>query len=206
MPTLNLQVGASGDDAYQDSGGTADTTYSAPNIGTGAAASSPDRAFGLRFTGVTIPPGATIDSASLTMLKSGAQWSNVEFTWRGHDADNAGAFTGGEDLTARALTTASVSVSENSNHADATWYSLPAGADLKAIVQEIVDRAGWSSGNAIVILGIGDSTNSFASNTYHMYDSAAANAAKLDITYTVTVGPAITVDYSNHPKLSRMGR
>ena len=188
MTVLNLQVNASANDAYQDSGGTADIVATSANYGTGTAASSPDRAVGLRFTNVTIPQGATINSATLTQKKNGTEWSLVEFTWRGQAADNAAAFSAGEDLTARTQTTASVACSENSNHADATFYSLPAGADLKTIVQEIVDRAGWASGNALVMLAIGDSTNSFASDAYWQYDNAAADAAKLDIDYTAAAG------------------
>lgn len=188
MTVLNLQVNASANDAYQDSGGTADITATSANVGTGTAASSPDRAVGLRFTNVTIPQGATINSATLTQKKDSTEWSLVEFTWRGQAADNAAAFSNGEDLTARSLTTASVSCSENTNHTDATFYSLPAGADLKTIVQEIVDRAGWASGNALVMLAIGDSANSFASDAYWQYDNAAADAAKLDIDYTASSG------------------
>lgn len=184
MTVLNLQVNASANDAYQDSGDTADITATGAVYGTGTASASPDRTVGLRFTNVTIPPGATINSATLTQKKNGNEWSTVIFTWRGEAADNAAAFSGGEDMTARALTTASVSCSENTNHTGGTFYSLPAGADLKTIVQEIVDRAGWASGNALVMLAIGDSASSFASNSYFQYDNAAADAAKLDIDYT----------------------
>jgi hypothetical protein len=185
LTTLNLQVNASGNDAYQDSGGSAIIVDTSSAIGTGTAASSPDRTYGVRFVSVTIPQGASITSANLTICKRGTQFNNVEGTWRGEAADNAAAFTLGEDMTTRAQTSASVACSENINRTDATYYAFPTGASWVAIVQEIVNRGGWASGNALVLLFIGDSANSFTSTDINSYDNSTSLAAKLDIDYAI---------------------
>ncbi len=185
MTTLNLQVSASSDDAYQDAGGSADITSVAAVMGTGTAASSPDRAYGVRFLTVTIPQGATITSAALTVSKRGTQFNDVRGTWFGQAADNAATFAAAEDMTARAQTSASVACSENINRTDATYYSFPVGASFVAIVQEIVNRAGWASGNAMVLVFIGDNATSFTSTDVNSYDNSTSLAAKLDIDYAI---------------------
>ena len=82
-------------------------------------------------------------------------------TIQGENADNAGAFISASgNISARARTQAAVQ-----------WSPLPwstvgeAGPDqktpdLSAIVQEIVNRAGWSNGNslAIIVTGTGERT------------------------------------------------
>jgi hypothetical protein len=68
-----------------------------------------------------------------------------------------------------------------------TWEELGLGVDwhsqtVTSIVQEIVNREGWSSGNALTILMLGDTTNNYRLRmTSHDGDDTLA--AKLDITY-----------------------
>ncbi len=60
--------------------------------------------------------------------------------------------------------------------------------DFKATIQEIVDRAGWASGNAIVIfLDDADDLSTATDGTVrfcHMYDSDTAKAPKMDIDFS----------------------
>lgn len=59
------------------------------------------------------------------------------------------------------------------------WKSL----SVTALVKEIIDRALWSSGNALAIKGYYNGFSGF--NTwYKTHDSNPANAAKLDIDYS----------------------
>jgi len=179
VATLNLQVGASTDDAWQDAGATSsDLTAPDPNVGTGTAASSPDRAASWRFTAVGISQGESITSATFQLRKSGAAWSQVTHTLRGENVDNSATFTTAL-ITNRATTTANTAVSDNTNRADNAWISYT----VTSIVQEIINRGGWVSGNALSIISIGDGAVDHASNAYHFWDGVAASAAKLDITY-----------------------
>jgi hypothetical protein len=110
----------------------------------------------LRFAGVPIPARATIVSAHLQLRADSTSSGRARLTLRGQRADDAAALSGRRrDIAARPRTGAAV-----------TWTPLPwsvvgeAGSrqrspDLSAIVQEIVDRPGWASGNALVLVVTG---------------------------------------------------
>jgi uncharacterized protein YjiK len=116
---------------------------------------------GLRFVNVAIPKNATITGASIQFQADEAQSDSTVLTIHGQASGNAPAFgTAKFDVSGRARTAASV-----------TWTPAPwttvgqAGAnqrtqDIKNILQEIVNRSDWVSGNSIVILvsGIGHRT------------------------------------------------
>lgn len=107
----------------------------------------------LRFQNVTIPKGATINSAVLHLYAHEDEADPANITVYGEKIDNSPAFTETEELDDRTYTTASVSwdITE-------TWtmwepYSSP---DLKPIIQEIVNRSGWASGNALTLFFQGE--------------------------------------------------
>jgi hypothetical protein len=106
---------------------------------------------GLRFQDLAIPVGATIDSAWLVLYahegKSTADVANI--TILGEDADSAATFTEDSLITARPATDASVSWIVEDNWIIYFPYRTP---DVKAIIQEIVDRDGWKSGNALSLV------------------------------------------------------
>ena len=56
-------------------------------------------------------------------------------------------------------------------------------------MQEIVDRAGWASGNALALITQADADGS-RDFFPHLYDSSAAVAPKLVVTYTTATPPA----------------
>jgi hypothetical protein len=118
-----------------------------------------DRIAGFRFDGVEIPQGATIASAwiqftSASTIVSGGTAAAVVDIY-GENADDAAAFTtGAADISSRTQTTASVEWSFPQSSGASAWTIGYRGAnqrtpDLATIVQEIVDRAGWASGNAM---------------------------------------------------------
>jgi hypothetical protein len=118
-----------------------------------------ERLAGFRFNAVTIPKGATIVDAFIQFASNSAQSSTCDFEISGEDADNAVTFATSPDsnLSDRTQTTARV------EWAPAAWgvYSTQGAdektPDIKTIIQEIIDRASWASGNAIVILIAQDS-------------------------------------------------
>jgi hypothetical protein len=188
MPQFNtFMVTASSDDAYQDSGGTADTTATAATIGTGTVGAATKRVCGFRFLSVNIPNKATIDAAIPMVSKRNTAFATVTGTWFGQLAANAATFSTGEDLdTARTKTSASVAcAAENINRIDLTRYGFPQDTDLKAIIQEIVNQATWASGNALVLLFVGDGGSSFASSEINQYDNATTSAMRLAVTWRV---------------------
>ena len=197
MPQFaTYQVGASSDDAYQDSGGTADITSTGATIGTGTIVALL-RANGFRFLSVAIPPGATIVEAIPMVSKRTTQFASVGGTWYGEKVASAATFSNGEDLNVRTKTTASVVCSaENINRIDLTRYGFPQETDLKAIIQEIIDQSTWASGNNLALLFIGNSGTPFTSTDINHYDNASNLAMRLAITWRV--GTETTV---RHPAI-----
>ena len=188
MTTINLQVGAGADDGfkYDASWTSVDTALDMGEYNTNS------RSSWMRFAGVTIAQGATIDVATLTftarLSQSGA---TVNLTIQGEDADNATQVTSAADYNGRAKTTASVAW-----NAVAAWTaeSTYSPADLKTIIQEIINRGGWSSGNAVSIFVQDNASSASAFRPGYSYDGSTTKAPKLDITYTAPIA-AVSMDH-----------
>lgn len=184
-PSISQEaVGESADDAWQDSGGSANLTITAATWGTGDSAGTPHRAVGLRFQSIPLDGTYTIDSAIIQAEKNGAHWNTIGGTWYGENVDDAAKFSPNKDITSRDYTTASVACAENLNRADGTYYSLPSDGDWKTIVQEIVDRPGWSSGNDMAFIFDGDYASSWAAADFSFWDHATAGEPLFDVDYT----------------------
>lgn len=185
MTTLNLAVIASADDANQLAADTVDITA------TFAQCDSTEEHIGYRFTNVTIPPGSTITDARLTITVVGA--CEPQHQLRGELAANAAAFTtGSNNIDARARTTAAVnwdSASLGSASGEEWQWGAPngsptSGANLSAIIQEIINQGGWASGNALVLIFEQHTLNSLRDLSSWFYDNAPGDAATLSIDYT----------------------
>lgn len=133
---------------------------------------------GLRFPGLTVPKNATILSASLEFQIRTQQGSagTTALTIHGEASNNAASISiSTKDLSNRTSTSASVAWSNLANPAAGTKIQSP---DLTAIVQEIVNRSGWASGNAMVMLIDGSGTRGVQA-----YDGSASGAPVLRVTY-----------------------
>jgi hypothetical protein len=130
----------------------------------------------------TIPPGATIDEAKIQFTATASQSSAITVNIRGHDVDNAPVFTTtNSDITGRTVTTASVA------WAIPTWAandrtSAQLSPDIKTVVQEIVDRGGWVSGNGMAF--IFQYSSGAGQRTVAAWDHATLAAPTLTVTYT----------------------
>lgn len=106
---------------------------------------------GLRFRQIFIPRGAKIDSAYLILFSHEGKSAEdiARITIVGEATDDSQTFTEDALITARTPTSASLlwEVAEEWE----IWqpYRTP---DLKALIQEIIDRQGWVSGNALSLL------------------------------------------------------
>lgn len=190
--TLNLQVSASGDDATEY-----DTTLNTSDTRTWFGSWDGFAEAGLaRFLNATIAAGSTINSAVLSLYgtsdSGGFDPQLSPATFYGADEDDCAAWSGTHRIGSGVTkTTASVAmlVSDLNGGAGkntATWNETD---DLSAIVQEIVDRGGWSSGNDIGIVWE-DVTNpgNNQDSGFETYDSTSSRAPKLDIDYTAPAG------------------
>ena len=178
--TLEKFPAASSDDAEEGPSGSVNLTSSDLEL---VVDGTSTQTVGIRWTGITVPPGATITAAWVQFVTDEAQSIATNLVIRGLAADNAATFvaTAG-NISARARTSASI------NWAPAAWPTIgqTTGAqrtpDLTPIVQEIVNRSGWASGNAlaVVITGTGRRT------AYAIEGSA-------------TLSPLLHIEYSTGP-------
>ena len=159
---------------------------------------------GIRWPGITIPPGATITTAHVQFHAAGSQSEATSLVFAGQAADDPAGFSSTSgNISSRPRTAATVGWSP------AAWTSGQVTAaqrtpELKAIIQEIVDRPGWASGNALAIIITGTGRR-----TATAWDGGAANAPLLHVEYTTgprpptavlevtqALGPALTVTAS----------
>lgn len=158
---IPVTVGAadSGDDAEQRiSNGNVNLNSSDLELCTDG---TNDQLVGVRFQNVTIPSGATISTAYIEFQADEANNNNVVIDIVGIDVDNAAQFNSNNsnisdriDGTISSNTTANSSWTFTSANA---WSVGERGADTRTpsiitIVQEIVDRGGWSSGNSMAFV------------------------------------------------------
>jgi cysteine-rich repeat protein len=136
---------------------------------------------GLRFPALDVPPGANVEAAWVQFQADEVKTAAAALTLAAHASDDAAPFTAASgNVAARPLTAANVA------WAPAPWSSVgEAGAaqrtpDLAPIVQEIVDRPGWASGNALVLVvsGIGV-------RTAESFEGAPSAAPLFHVEYSV---------------------
>ena len=108
---------------------------------------------GIRFNGVPVPSGAAILEAYIQFQVDETGSAATSLTLEGEAVDTAAPFLAATgDISSRPSTAASVAWKPP------PWLTVgEAGPDqqtpdLSPILQEIVDRPGWSSGNALVVI------------------------------------------------------
>ena len=198
MAVLNLQVNTSAGDAHagsinNDSGrnvtsGANISSLTDNPISPGSHGGNNEHTAAFRFTGVTVANAATINSATFKLTAQAtynAGANTVSYLVSAEASDNAPALTAtgaGELLTstARPRTTAVSSAWNQTSVTADTEYSI----DITSVIQEIVNRVGWVSGNAILILVDTNTTTTLGEwQDYYSYDGSTTKAAKLDIDY-----------------------
>ena len=155
---------------------------------------------GMRFNGVVVPAGSTITAAYLEFQADEADTRATSLAFRAQAGDDAAPFgSAAFDLSNRSVTAAAVS-----------WSNVPAWntvgqkhqtPDLSAVVQEVIDWPGWSSGNSVVIAVTGSGRRVAESA-----NGDATNAPLLHIEYTDgTPGNSVPVVTSPAPQTSTVG-
>jgi len=95
-------------------------------------------------------------------------------------ADDAGEFNSSHRING--VTTMDASHVWNwagTTWAQETWYESP---DMRTVIQEVIDRPGWSPDNALVVILLADSYAG-SDRKFWSYDGDPDSAAKLTITY-----------------------
>ena len=185
--TIDEQVGASSDDAIQF---TDDTVII---DGTNMLTDDTVEHIGLRWTTVGIPSDATIDSAWMSVFISFSGFDEPQHRLRGELAANPATFTtDSNSIDSRSRTTATVnwdSTNLGAATGDEFQWGAPngsptSGADIGAIIQEIVDQGGWIQDNALVLIYEQHTLDGARDLSIYTYDWSTSLAAKLHIEYT----------------------
>jgi hypothetical protein len=131
----------------------------------------------------TIPQGATIVSATLELYSATHSGATGAYTAgiRVENVDNAAAFTcSGDDIYGRSYWSTTVNWSIPSAGLPSNQYS--SSPDITSLIQQIVNRSGWSSGNYINLAVWGESSAGGCIEYISGYGSG--NAPKLTVTYS----------------------
>jgi hypothetical protein len=134
----------------------------------------------MRFNGIEIPQGATISNAYIQFQVDEATVGATSLTIEGEAVDNAATFTATTgNITARARTATSV------GWTPAPWTTVGEAEpdqqtpDISEVIQEIVNRPGWTSSNSLVIVITGT-----GKRTAESYNGVASGAALLHVEYS----------------------
>lgn len=176
MPTITRQISGSNDDGSKSVYGGG---WAVGDLITGESFFSGDYTAGLRFNNIAIPQGATITSASIRLQATLGVSINLQQKVYGIAEDDTASMV--TDPTGRTKTSANVDWDIINTTSNANYDS----PDLKTIVQEIVNRAGWVSGSDMGFLILDDGSND--TQIWKDYSESAPNSAILTINYVSPV-------------------
>ena len=143
--TVNAQVATSTDDVNED-GATYDETINTVWLGNGE---NPTSYLGLRFANINVPQGATITTAYLQFYSAQDIWINVDLSIQAEASDNSATFTSASRPSQRTLTTTQVAHSSSEPWTINTWQDFD---EMAAVIQEVINRPGWQSGNSLSVI------------------------------------------------------
>jgi PKD repeat protein len=149
---------------------------------------------GLRFTNITIPRGARINYAYLELCAAWDDESQVRSKLHGQNTDDALSFSTLQDFDSRPWTSACVYWDDIPAWKTGTRYTSP---DISMILQEIVDRSNWQSGNSVVVIWEDFESRSISyienSRRAWSFDGNPSLAPKLLIDYEDVIPPTIVI-------------
>ncbi len=133
---------------------------------------------GTRFRNLDIPQGATITNAYIEFTADASFGGAGNLTILGEDIDDApGLGNGYNNISSRTATTAVGTWSDVPSWFAEQVYETP---DISNVVQEIVDRGGWSSGNDMFFSFFGD-----ARRSAYSFNGDSDKAPRLVVQYSV---------------------
>ena len=173
------QISASTDDAEERASGSINLRSSDMEL----IRDKSDQTVGLRFNTMDIPKGAVISDAFVQFIVDESDSESTSLTIEGQAADNPVTFSRSRfNISSRPRTVASVSWSPE------PWTAIgQAGPEqetpnISSVIQEIVNRPGWKSGNSIVLVLTGS-----GKRVAESYNTSPSKA------------PVLTVEYGTSP-------
>ncbi len=153
--------------------------------------SYPQMNFGTIFRNVDIPQGATITNANLRIrITSGGDGQTVVASVQGFDEDNVSDFSASLPSV---KSQTSQAIGWNIPGTSDQWQQSP---DISSIVQEIVNRTGWSEGNRMGFVVEEAGTSGDYEIRPENYEDNQGYAAELTIDWSAETPPV----FDEHPE------
>jgi hypothetical protein len=148
---------------------------------------------GFRFPAVTVARGSAVSRATLEVyaVDGTGSYDDLSATVYGHASDNSPGFGATPNNISNRTTTAAFQTLHRPNWGGPGWRHV----DVTKIVQEIVDRPGWASGNALSILLKGGTALPVGEFRMEPIENAGTNHARL----TIDWGDAGDLYLREHP-------
>jgi len=179
-PSIQVNVSAGVNDAHEaddNSGYDRDSSFC---YATGSPVNSERYNTGLCFKNIEVAQGNTIADAYVKL--DGTIYDDPQLIISCHDVDNSQDFADNEDVTTRVNSRTSSTTSWSDTDIGSDWHNTP---DFKGAVQEVINRAGWSSGNNITVLLEGTTTaGAFWIGAYELGTPHGHHDAELYVNYT----------------------
>jgi hypothetical protein len=179
--TATSVISSSANDAEESAAG--DVSLDSTDLEMVADGARGNQLVGLRFAPLAVPRDATIANAFIQFAADEAQSAATALTIRAQAADHAAAFTAAVgSLSSRPRSDSSVAWSP------AEWATvdergpLQRTPNLSPVIQEVVSRPNWNSGNALAIL-----INGTGQRTADAFEDAGAQPAALTVNYYTDV-------------------
>ena len=188
MAGQTLQIATSNDHAIQKDDASGFFTEPGGGVGLRATSDASRYSAGMRFPNILISQGQTVLTATLRIYVFNHDIDDADLFIHCEDVDNAANFVDTADVVGRTRTTAKTTWIAD----DLILEDTPAfvtSADFTSAVQEVIDRAGWAKGNALVVIMRGDSAGG-KDVRFRSYD------------ITPSQSPTILLTWSAHPKRS----
>lgn len=188
MTTLDLQVGASADDTRHRTQDIHNFSTTFANGVGNVASTNAGYGSSSRFTAVTIAQADTIDIAYMTLTPEATRSGVTAIGVLDAEASNSGdAPISDADWDNEVKTTATVAWNPIPTFTTDVAVNTPS---IVTVVQELINRAGWVSGNAVNLFlhdeALSSSIGAFRS--WNSYDNSTTKAPKLHIEYTAGGG------------------
>jgi cytochrome c peroxidase len=176
--TFEKRISSSLDDVEEQSSGSINATSTDIEL----VFDNSNQNVGLRFTGVSVPEGAIVTRAYVQFTADERNTGTTSLSIKAHDTDDAPAFTtSSRNVSNRATTNASTSWQPDAWNTVGAATANERTPDIKDVIQEVVSRSGWNSGNDIVIIITGT-----GERTAESFNGSSTQAPLLRIEYTYT--------------------